>query len=111
LLNQQRSKIKELAEERSSDDNSHSEEDEVEGTSAEIPSSEYLHHSKEKSSGGMSGGSKVTSQLLSQMYREKNYKAIASLCKTEKTNNRFVTVDTEFIDMINLNTNNIMNDM
>jgi hypothetical protein len=98
-----------LAEDRSSED-SNDDDEEGSGTPAGL-ASEYFHHSKQKSSGGISGSSKVNSQVLSQLYRDKNFQAIANLNRDEKMKNRFVSVDTEFLDFNNLNTSNILNDM
>jgi len=36
---------------------------------------------------------------------------MSNLNKTEKIKNRFVSVDTDFIDMNNLNLGNLLNDM
>jgi len=52
-----------VAEDKSSEDSS-GDDDEGSGTPAGL-ASEYFHHSKQKSSGGISGTSKVNSQVLS----------------------------------------------
>lgn len=54
--------------------------------------------------------SRIQSQMLSQLYKNNQFGKMVNL-KDEKLANRFYALDTDFIDMFNLNTTNILLDI
>jgi len=54
--------------------------------------------------------SRIQSQMLSQLYKNNQFGKMVNV-KDEKLANRFYALDTDFIDMFNLNTTNILLDI